>query len=80
MFLFKRRGYYHVEYFDEAEQKVKRVSTKAKTKAEALNYIKDFEKSLSKKSKPEKITLKKFIEEYENFISITYSSNYLRSV
>ena len=43
MFLFKRKGYYHLEYFDEVENRPKRISTKCKISENNLNQILDKE-------------------------------------
>lgn len=42
MYLFKRQGYFHVEYFDEAENRTRRISTHATRKDEALKFLSDF--------------------------------------
>jgi len=80
MFLFRRNGYYYIEYFDEIEDRKKRVSTKSKTKYEALSFLSEFEKQIKVQQKLEHITLMTFKNEYEKFIQSSYSSKYYRSV
>ena len=36
MFLFKRNGYYHIQYVDEYDKRVRRVTTHKKLKKDAL--------------------------------------------
>ena len=80
MFLFKRAGYYHVEFFDFTEQKIKRISTKTKIKSEAMQFIADLEENLKIVKKLQPVHLVDFIDEYSNHVSISYSQSYLRSV
>ena len=66
MFLFKRRnGYYYVVY-ETTDKKRKNISTKVKTKAEALLFLTKFEKVLEKKQSEGfiSITLKQLIHEF----------------
>ena len=80
MLLFKRDGYYHVEYFDETLQKMRRKSLKTKNKSEALRNLSEFKDSLVKKQKHTEKFLSEFREEYIDFVRQSHSHNYLRSV
>ena len=54
MILAKRKsGIYYIQYFDNEEQKVKRVSTSTRNKKEALFFLSQFDDLL--KSKVDKI-------------------------
>ena len=80
MFLFKRDGYYHVEFFDAVEQKTKRKSTKTKVKSEAMKFIANLESNSDKNKPIDPLSLNDFISEYVDYISLSYSKSYLRSV
>lgn len=80
MFLIKRGNIYYIEYFDEDEQKIKRSSTKKKTKSEAIKYISEFQKKLKVKKDVKNILLSDFINEYFSFSHRTHSANYSRSI
>jgi hypothetical protein len=41
MFLFKRKGIYYLEYFDELENRNGRISTRAQLKPDALKFLFD---------------------------------------
>ena len=51
MMLFKRAGYYHVQYFDESLQQMRWKSLKTKNKSEALKNLSEFKDSLVNKQK-----------------------------
>jgi integrase/recombinase XerD len=80
MILFKRNGFFHVEYFDDSAQKLRRKSLKTKNRSEALAKLTDFKKSLVQCQRPHECTLSKFKVEYEKFIRENYSKKYLESV
>ena len=40
--IFKRGKFYHLQYFDEYEQRIKRVSTGEKIKSDALKFLTGF--------------------------------------
>jgi integrase len=80
MFLFKRRGFYYLEYFDEVENRMKRVSTKSRLKPDALKYLIEFKQKLSSSNKTKFISLKDFKEEYSTYIEKTHSKSYLADV
>ncbi len=78
--LFKRDGYYHVEYLDQTNQKLRRKSLKTKNKNEALKRLTDFENSLLPKQKSESLTLYAFKDKYINFIKVAGTHKYAVSV
>ena len=80
MYLFKRNGYYHLAYFNEAENRLKRVSTKTRGKGEALSFLSDFKRKLKEKPKVEFTTVPKFRDEYIQHLTQTHSGKYLISV
>jgi len=43
MFLFKRGKYYHLEYFDDIENRIKRDSTNSTKKTQAIKFLTDFQ-------------------------------------
>ena len=80
MFLFKRNGYYHLEYFDEVENRPKRISTKCKIKQDALKFVSNFKDELKTKNKVKFITLKQFKTEYLTFVNSRLSKGYYKNV
>ena len=80
MYLFKRNGYYHLAYLNEAENRLKRVSTKTRIRSEALSFLSDFKRKLKEKPKVEYIILSKFRDEYIQHLIQTHSKKYLISV
>jgi len=80
MILFQRDGYYHVEYFDEQSQKLRRKSLKTRNKNEALKRLTSFEKCLLQEQKLPVALLSQFIAEYTEHIRNNYSVKYLSSV
>lgn len=78
-FLFKRGKYYHLEYFDDYEQRIKRVSTGEKIKSDALKFLSGY---LHKKNDVPItfITLSEFAEEYYKHIETNLSKAYLDDV
>ena len=76
----KRNGYYHLAYFNEAANRLKRVSTKTRGKGEALSFLPDFKKKLKEKPKVEFTTVSKFRDEYIQHLTQTHSGKYLISV
>jgi integrase/recombinase XerD len=79
MFLFKRNDIYYLEYFDDFENKLKRISTKCKFKSDAIKFISNFNKRKVKESiKPP--SLHQFIKEYLGQLELTQSKSYLRTV
>ncbi|MCL5028313.1 MAG: tyrosine-type recombinase/integrase [Bacteroidetes bacterium] len=80
MFIFKRKNIYYVEFFDSDEQKNKRLSTGKSTKAEAMEFIKDFKNKLVEKSFRQSVSLSSFKTEYLKYTDNIYSLKYIRSI
>ncbi|MGA7721848.1 MAG: site-specific integrase [Ignavibacteriaceae bacterium] len=80
MFLFKRNGYYHLEYFDESENRIKRISTKSTTKPEALKFLTDFKCEYIDRPKVKFTTLKQFQKDYLTSIENIRTFSYKNSV
>lgn len=79
MFLAKRKnGYFFIEYKDPSTNQPKRISTKTKYKSEALNFLRNFDLSLSN----EKVHLKisRFRDEYPQYVSNSRSPKYIKSI
>lgn len=79
-FLFKRDKYYHLQYFDSLEGKTKRVSTQCEKKTDAIIFFNDFLSKKSEEKKIEPISLNKFADEYEKYISMNLTKSYLIDV
>lgn len=80
MYLFKRGAIYQLEFFDEQENRIKRVSTKSKTKPEALKFLTDFKGQLSCKHSFKYISLNQFRDEYLEYVSTCLTKNYHKSI
>ena len=83
MFLFKRNGYYHLQYIDEQSGKIRRISTKAKSKTAALKFLSDFKQhKLNNKKQIQKfdISISEFRKEYITFLTLSKSNSYIKSV
>ena len=80
MFLFKRGSVYHLEYYDEMENRVKRISTKCRHKKDALNFLSNFKDKLKTRSKVKYISLYKFSNEYLNYVQANFSKSYAVTV
>lgn len=80
MFLFKRNGYYYIEYLDESTQTKKRVSTKCSKKSEALIFLNQWKQKLDEIKQGNIKSIKDFSDVYETHIKDTYSEKYLISV
>jgi site-specific recombinase XerD len=76
MYLFKRHGYFHIEYFDESENRTRRISTRKKRKDEALKFLSEFKERLSDSHRPQFISLHSFAESYSVYVKNRYSTNY----
>lgn len=79
MFLTKRAGtpYYQVVYQDGKTKKA--VSTKAKTKSDALKFLTEFKENLEKKPKIDIITLSRFTNLYLDHIKIRHSLSHYKA-
>ena len=80
MFLFKRGKFYHLEYFDEYENRKKRISTKCISKKDALRFLTKFKTNIQKSSKVKFISLKNFQYEYLEYVKINFSKSYFVTV
>ena len=80
MFLFKRGKFYHLEYFDEYENRKKRISTKCISKKDALRFLTNFKTNIQKSSKVKFISLKNFQYEYLEYVKINFSKSYFVTV
>ena len=80
MFLFKRGKYYHLEYFDDIENRVKRVSTKSTKKTQAIKFLTDFQKRIQDNHKPNHILLSAYAKRYQNYVETNCSKKYLQTV
>ena len=80
MYLFKRGAIYQLEFFDEQENRIKRVSTKSRTKPEALKFLTDFRKKLSCNYSFKYISLHQFKDEYLGYVSTCLTKNYQNSI
>ncbi len=80
MFLFKRCGKFYVDYFDETENRRKRISTHATRKDEALRFLSEFKDKLSQSQKPQFISLHKFADSYSEYVRNRHSENYFLTV
>lgn len=80
MFIFKRDSNYHLQYFDEEENKIKRISTKCKKKNEALIFLSNFQKNIKSAKKPDFITIENFEKKYETFTKNAMSEGYNKNI
>jgi len=82
MYLAKRKnGNYFIAYYDEIENRTRRVTTKTKIKKEALKFLSEFNANLeANQTIIEFITLQKYLNQYVEFIGNTHSKSYLRSI
>ncbi len=79
MFLFRRGRNWYVEYYDESEKKLKRVSTHTSSKPNALKFLADLEKAQSAVlSHCEFIPVKEFSSRYVAYLEATHSTKYAR--
>lgn len=79
-FLFKRGKYYSLEYFDERESRIRRISTGESKKSEALQFVSKFQESRDKQEQPNYISLSDFIQRYKDYLSANFSKKYLATV
>jgi len=80
LFLFNREKYFHLQYFDEFENKKKRVSTGCTIKSEAIKFLIEFEKKSKSNLELLPKSLSDFSIEYENYIKQNLSKKYLEDV
>ncbi|MCZ6702143.1 MAG: site-specific integrase [Ignavibacteria bacterium] len=80
MFIFKRKGIYYLEYFNEVENRNKRISTKTRKKPDALKFLTEFKKELNSRTRLEYISLAQFRDEYVRYLEQAHTSSYLADV
>jgi integrase len=81
MILAKRKnGIYYIQFFDNEEQKIKRVSTSCRNKKDAFLFLNNYSESLKSNYSQKSISLIDFRDEYVKFIGQTYSKKYLSSI
>ena len=80
MFIYKRGGIYYLAYFDEIENRNRRISTKKKKKPDALKFLTEFKKELNSRTHLEYISLERFKDDYFAYIRQTCSKSYLADV
>jgi len=80
MFIFKRNSKYYLEYFDEEENRKKRISTEHTKKQEALIFVSKFKENLLANKKPRFITLEDFQKKYESFTEKAMSEGYNKNI
>lgn len=81
MYLIKRNGYFHLEYFDQAVGKIRRVSTRTKIKSLALQFLNEFSnKNIEINLRNTEISLIVFRERYLSYCKINFSSKYIISI
>jgi site-specific recombinase XerD len=80
MFIFKRNSHYHLEWFDETENRIKRISTKCKKKNEALAFLFNFRENLKSKKKIDFISLENFQTKYLEYTKKARSESYNRNI
>ena len=80
MFLFRRNGIYQIQYFDEEENRIKRVSTRTRRKTEATLFLSDFKRKILDEQKPNHILISSYAQKYKDYIHINFSKKYYDSV
>jgi hypothetical protein len=76
MYLFKRKHLYYLAYLDENENREKRISTKCKTKKEALQFLSEFREKRRNKPKAKRCTILEFEKEYLEYVKMNFSRSY----
>jgi len=77
MFLFKREGIYYLEYFDELENRKRRISTKSRLKPDALKFLTQFNQKLNERKKARYISIKDFRQEYIEYLEQSHTQSYI---
>lgn len=80
MFLLKRNGIYYLEYLDEEENRVRRISTKQRIKREAIKFLSDFESNSKTRKIFNHILLDDFEKKYSEHVKINLSNKYYLNV
>jgi site-specific recombinase XerD len=78
MFLLKRRGYFYVQYFDESENRTRRISTGATRQRDALKFLVELKERIAGPPLTNVKSLSAFANEYVGYLSQTHSANYIR--
>ena len=79
-FLFKRGKYYSLEYFDERENRSRKITTGESKKSEALQFVSRFQESREKQKPFNYISLSDFIQRYKDYLAANFSKKYLATV
>ena len=79
-FLFKRGKYYSLEYFDERESRIRRISTGESKKSEALQFVSRFQESREIQQQFKYISLSDFIQRYKDYLAANFSKKYLATI
>ncbi len=77
MFIFKRKGIYYLEYFDEIENRKRRVSTKARLKPDALKFLTQFNQKINERKIARYISIKDFRQEYIEYLEQSHTQSYI---
>ena len=80
MFLLKRDGIYHLEYFDVQENRTRRISTKHRIKRDALKFLSEFENNSKIKKVINHILLEDFEKKYSEHVKANLSNKYFLNV
>ena len=81
MFLFKRHGVFYLQYLDETENRIRRLSTKCTREREALNFLTRFKEKLNAaEPRIRSISILDFLNEYVAFLQSGHSPDYIRSI
>ena len=76
MYLIKRKSVYYIRYIDEAENRLRQLSTKCRNKKDALQFLSSFQSEVKKRKKLQFITVNKFENEYLEYVNKIHSQNY----
>jgi len=77
MFIFKRKGIYYLEYFDELENRKRRVSTKSRLKPDALKFLTQFNQKFNERKIARYISIKDFRQEYIEYLEQSHTKSYI---
>jgi len=77
MYLVKRNQYYHI-YYRDAIGRLKTISTKKRTKKDAMIAFQEMEPCIPKHSNLPQVTYKEFVEKYMEFARINRSESYVK--
>ncbi len=79
MFFAKRKnGYFFIEYKDPSTNQLKRLSTKTKSKSEALQFLRNFNPEINKEN--DGIKISNFRDEYLKYVTNNRSPKYIKSI